>query len=181
MHDRVPAAGGLAEVAAGIGVDCVSIIARFDACRNNCTVTVTRTEYRQRLSGTVGANECNAWRSWMDGISANRTYSRIRFGAEGRGEFVCNGANANTLCQSLRTRTARNIDCNGRRWNLTAGCTANNGAAGTGAFVLHVDENRSCSCNTGSVLRPCSYNNNWGGFSSGTCGTGAQTNYVSCE
>jgi alpha-tubulin suppressor-like RCC1 family protein len=149
-------------------------------CKGGSTA---KKEFRQNFSGNNSQAQCNSWKSFMDSISANASYSKIKFGGNGSGggEYSCSGTNANTLCQALRTRTAKSISCDGRTWRLSTGCTANSNGAGNGAFVLHVGSNY-CSCeSTGYVIRPCILNNNWGAFGRRACGNSAQQLYVSCE
>jgi cysteine-rich repeat protein len=143
-----------------------------DGCENNCTASPSGVEFRG------SGNMCNEWQTFRGAIQNNRSYTRIRFGRAGAGEFACNGGNANTICQALRAGSSTSVTCDGRSWGVRTGCSAQGQHADKPE--LYVDSG-ACSCNSRYSARPCIFNNNWGGWNTATCGSPAQTYYVICE
>ena len=150
-----------------------------DDCGNTCFPPGQGTEYRMSFpQGSVGAAQCNPWIAWRNTLNGGQVYNRIRFGREGGGEATCNGAAANQICQALRTAQTVSVQCNGVSWGVRAQCSAQAGFRAQPE--LHLG-NGACSCTGSRALRPCIYNNNWGGFDQRICSGAAQRLYVACE
>ena len=142
---------------------------------------IPRPRHRIRINfpqGAAGAAQCNPWVAWRNTLNANQVYNRIRFGREGGGEVSCSGAQANQICQGLRSAQTVQVTCNGVRWGVRAQCSAQ--AQWRPQPELHLG-NSACSCTGTRALRPCIYNQNWGGFDQRICNGPGQRVYVSCD
>src|SRR5678815_6126124 len=68
--------------------------------------------------GNASAGLCTAWNNFRASLTG--TYSKITLRGSGySGGVTCGGANANTLCQALRTgSTVTSLACDGNTWNV---------------------------------------------------------------
>ncbi|HIE69836.1 MAG TPA: DUF4215 domain-containing protein, partial [Planctomycetes bacterium] len=146
-----------------------------DDCSNSCYPPEYRMTFPQ---GSSGNTQCNPWRAWRSGLNANQNYTRIRFGREGSSELTCSGAQANQICQALRSVQTLTVRCGGHNWGVRGRCSSQ--AQFNGEPELFVDGS-ACSCTGSFAIRPCIHNNNWGGYSQALCNSAAQRLYVSCE
>jgi hypothetical protein len=128
--------------------------------------------------GSVGAAQCNPWVAWRATLNAGQVYNTVRFGREGGAESVCNGAQANQICQALRSAQEVSVNCGGISWGVRAQCSAQVQWRPEPELFLG---NTACSCTGTRALRPCIYNANWGGYDQRICNGAGQRVYVSCE
>jgi hypothetical protein len=122
--------------------------------------------------GNASAAQCTAWNNFRAALTG--TYSKITLrGSANPGGTTCTGANADTLCQALRTGgTVTGLSCDGNSWNV--------GACG-GTAVSVNSAVCACPASGAQIVRPCIANPNWGGMGTATCGSPAQSMDVICE
>jgi cysteine-rich repeat protein len=144
-----------------------------DACSNACKLTIAKTFSAQFNANQDGQGQCGNWNNFRASI-ANGGYTKVTL----RGNLdmvgrVCNGANANTICQNLKNGLATNLFCDGSTWMI--------GTCGAGVEISTTGS--ICNCNVGHTVRPCigQGNPNWGGMNTNTCNGPSQTLEVLCE
>ena len=134
--------------------------------------------FTQGQAGTKTARICTQWIAFQSRISASRVYNKITLsGSRNTTGVTCTGSAANTLCQAIRTNNRSvQVTCNGRTWRTNT-CFNSNGFD----RVELTADNRSCSCTSNYVVRPCIGNANWGGINGSSCSATTQTITVRCE
>jgi hypothetical protein len=124
------------------------------------------------VASTSGGPQCTAWDSFRGSLSAADNYTRISMSStiDAVGK-TCTGANANTLCQGLRTGTAvPGLVCDGNTWNVYW----------SSPTVELTADQYPWSCNSSYSIRACIGNANWGGVGSASCSGPTQTINVAC-
>jgi hypothetical protein len=129
------------------------------------------------VGGGTPTTQCTDFETFRASISASKTYSTItiKSNLDTTGSS-CTGADANTICQALRTGTATTAPCGGKTWRVG---TCGSSGSTTGWEVTN--SSGICTCDTGWCVRPCIGNNNWGGSNGPTCSAPTQTLIVVCE
>jgi Stigma-specific protein, Stig1 len=126
-------------------------------------------------NGVVATAQCTSWNTFRASLTG--TYTSITMsGTDDPTGRTCTGADANTLCQALRTGTASGtLSCGGYTWGVTTTCDS--------APELNASTGAACGCepSAGYDLRPCQGNDNWGGVNTTTCAAPTQTITVVCE
>eukprot|EP01116_Phalansterium_solitarium_P008238 TRINITY_DN217_c0_g1_i1.p1 TRINITY_DN217_c0_g1~~TRINITY_DN217_c0_g1_i1.p1 ORF type:complete len:626 (+),score=0.20 TRINITY_DN217_c0_g1_i1:358-2235(+) len=114
------------------------------------------------------------WNTFAASISASVTYNTLRiYGTFDSTGHTCTGANANLLCQAIRSGASTvTYSCSGRTWMYCASCCGGSELSSFGT---------QCICDTGYTIRPGLSGNfgNFGGQSN--CNAAAQTMTVICS
>jgi cysteine-rich repeat protein len=147
-------------------------------CRLDCTLIRRPVNFNQQFTRSQSsAGQCGAWRTFRSRIDAQQVYTEVRiFGSRSQSGVLCQGAAANTICQSLRAGTARTVACGGRTWRI-----GNCGTTGGSPGVELTTQTAICRCATGYCVRPCIGNSNWGGVNGATCTGDTQRMQVICQ
>ena len=139
----------------------------------DCQPTLTYTQSFRVGETPNGTWQCNEWNGFRSSINAGFTYSSITLaGSSNPRGRTCTGANANTLCQALRTGVTTSVSCDGNTWTV--------GACGGGNIEVNAD-GLFCNCGSQWAARPCHGDSNFGGVGTGSCGAANQTLTVNCQ
>jgi cysteine-rich repeat protein len=144
-----------------------------DACTNACKNGIKKSFSGAFTLNQDGQASCAPWNTFRASIlGGGYTKITMRGSNDGVGR-VCNGVNANTLCQNLKNGTAIQLACDGFTWRI--------GTCGAGIEIGTASA--ICQCENNYVVRPCigQGNPNWGGINSATCNGPSQTIEVICE
>lgn len=118
--------------------------------------------------------QCNRWNDYRNNQLADGTYSSVSMsGTFDPGGATCSDpAAATQICQALHHGNFASVFCNGHLWNVGE----------CGGIVLNLDVG-ICSCDFGAghAIRPCIFNDNWGGANTQTCFAPTQNITVVCE
>ncbi len=141
-----------------------------------------RTSYfNSFVSGQEGHGPvCDGWNDYRSRLDGNVTYTSVTLrGSRNPEGFTCTGAEANNICQRVRTNnfTRASISCGGRTWNL-GGCG--------NSIEVGVNTGGVCSCLNSpnvAIIRPCIQPNNpnWGGLNGPTCSAPSQDIEFICQ
>jgi cysteine-rich repeat protein len=144
-----------------------------DACTNACKNAIKKTFSGMFTTAMGGQDHCPAWNAFRASI-AGGGYTKITMrGSNDMVGRVCNGANADTLCQNLKNGLASATLCDGFTWRI----------GNCGAGVELTTASALCQCEVTHSVRPCigGGNPNWGGMNTATCNGPSQTLEVICE
>jgi hypothetical protein len=104
----------------------------------------------------------------------NGSYSAVSMSGtfDPTGVTCSDPATATQICQALHQGSFASVFCNGHFWNVGE----------CGGIVMNLDVD-ICSCDFGAghAIRPCIFNDNWGGMNTDTCGAPSQTMSVTCQ
>lgn len=124
------------------------------------------------LSGqSPSSAQCDAWNAFRANNVISTSFHSVSItGTFNTTGFTCDDPTAATqLCQALHSGATTIVACNGHTWSVDE----------CGGTELSVDG--TCSCGAAAAIRPCIFNENWGGVSTATCGPPSQSITVSCE
>lgn len=138
------------------------------------------------VGNSKNKDACKAMRSFRDGLSATKSYSKVVVESVGKGSYTCaDPAAATKICQAVKVASSREyakVDCGGHKWVI--GQCGN--AEGKPAMEINVaisNAGRICQCQgNGFTLRPCigHTNSNWGGWGNSCGGKVQQTMKINC-
>lgn len=118
--------------------------------------------------------QCNSWNNYRTNQLVNGSYGSVTMSGtfDPAGVTCSDPAAATQICQALHQGSFASVFCNGHFWNVGE----------CGGIVLNLDTG-ICSCDfgLGHAIRPCIFNENWGGMNTQTCGAPSQTMTVVCQ
>ena len=169
--DACDPATGVSHVPVDDGTTCSGI----GVCQGGvCSVqgAVFSDNYFQFQSPT-GA-QCDSWNLFRATQLTNGTYNSVTFSGsfDPFGVTCSDPAAATQICQALHNGSFASVFCNGHSWKV--------GECGGIVFDLDAD---ICFCDFGAghAIRPCIFNENWGGVNTATCGAPSQNITISCQ
>ena len=118
--------------------------------------------------------QCNSWNDFLNNQLVDGSYSSVTMSGtfDPTGVTCSDPAAATQICQALHHGSFASVFCNGHAWNV--------GQCGGTVFDLDAD---ICFCDFGSAhaIRPCIFNQNWGGVNTDTCGAPSQNITIVCQ
>jgi hypothetical protein len=146
----------------GCGVQCTG---GAECLAGSC---VTGSRYSETFqNGATPGVQCTNWNTWRAGLTGTYNFIWFKGSLDPVGAW-CQGAQANQICQTLRTGGTATVACNGKTWSVGT-CTGIELSVGT-----------FCSCAGFPTARPCITNMNWGGMTVSSCSAPTQTLTVIC-
>jgi hypothetical protein len=115
------------------------------------------------------AQHCTDWNAFRASLTGTYTSITVR-GSNNMVGKTCSGAQANQLCQALRTGTATTLVCGADTWYV-----------GTCSAGIEVSAQGQCTCTSQYAVRPCINHQDWGGVQTTSCNAPSQTLEVVCQ
>jgi hypothetical protein len=115
--------------------------------------------------------QCDNWNDFRNNQLVDGDYGSVTMSGtfDSTGVTCSDPAAATQICQALHQGGFASVFCNGHSWNV----------GDCGGTELSLDS--SCSCGSVDAVRPCIFNDNWGGVNTSTCGGPSQNITVVCE
>jgi hypothetical protein len=118
--------------------------------------------------------QCSNWENYRLNQLVDGSYSSVSMSGtfDPSGVTCSDPAAATQICQALHHGSFASVSCNGHSWNV--------GQCGGVVISLDID---ICFCDFGAghAIRPCIFNENWGGMNTQTCDAPSQNMTVVCQ
>ncbi|HEX7836476.1 MAG TPA: hypothetical protein VF469_03385, partial [Kofleriaceae bacterium] len=169
--DTCDPVAGVSHTAVQDGTSCSGIgVCEAGVC--SVTGALFSDSFFQFLSPTSA--QCDRWNDFRINQLVNGSYGSVTMSGtfDPLGVTCSDPAAATQICQALHQGSFASVFCNGHFWNVGE----------CGGIVLNLDVG-ICSCDFGAghAIRPCIFNENWGGMNTQTCVAPNQSMTVVCQ